>query len=103
MLRRHVNERVSQRTDSPGESRRDAVIMASMRKIKGRAETAYTTYRTAAAAVVTSHLDLTNAGVEPSTSEDHMRLVRRAGAYHAQWLAAERRVEENAGREEDGR
>jgi hypothetical protein len=73
--------------------------MASMRKLRRNAEHAAAAYRAAAADVITATLNERTAGREPSDSPDVQRLRRRSGAYHAQWLAAERRVEENLSRE----
>ena len=68
--------------------------MASMRKIERDAKSAAQAYRSAAAEVVLATINERQKGREPYESAEVQRLKRRAGAHHAQWLAAERRVEE---------
>jgi hypothetical protein len=68
--------------------------MSSMRKLQRRAEQAGAAYQASAADVIVATLNEQAAGREPSDSPQVQRLRRRAGAHHAQWLAAERTVEE---------
>jgi hypothetical protein len=70
--------------------------MASMRKVNERAASAAEDYRHAAAVVVIAALEARVRGIEPFESETYMRMKRRAGAYHARWMAAERLAEEMA-------
>jgi hypothetical protein len=68
--------------------------MASMRKLQQASEAAYDRYVTACADAVSLGLEVAATGISRNEEPAELaKLRRRAGAYRAEWTAAERRLE----------